>query len=190
MIKQAVHEDEIILGMLQRLQGQNKNEGMENLVKAADYLQAAAEIFDEYGLMKQSDQVMRVLLKIAHEHKTHKPGDIIEFKSMRHHPDKPGDVIEMKSLEPGKNKPDVGSYEIEMESLLSDDQDARKKKAPKDRHIPKSPEQMAENYKQFGWAFNMSDDGKADDMLNLDIKEEDPLEVVEGPEEKDFEEED
>jgi hypothetical protein len=46
---------------------------------------------------------------------------------------------------------------------------------------------MAHNYEQFGWAFNMSDDGKANDMLNLDIKEEDPLEVVD--EEKDFEEE-
>lgn len=188
MIKQAVHEDEIIWGMMRELQGQDKNEGMENLVKAADYLQAAAEIFEEFGLTKQADQVLRVMLKIAHEHKTHKPGDVIEFKSLKHQPHKPGDVIEMESLEPGK-KPSKseGDDVIEFESLLSDDQDARKKKAPKDRHIPKSPEQMAHNYEQFGWAFNMSDDGKADDMLNLDIKE-DPIEIIDD-ETSDFEDE-
>ena len=157
------------------------------VVKAADYLQAAAEIFEEQGLTKQADQILRVLLKIAHEHKTHKPGDVIEFKSLKHQPNKPGDVIDFESLLKGE-KPSKSKDEdvIEFESLLSDDQDARKRKL-KDRHIPKSPEQMAHNYEQFGWAFNMSDDGKADDMLNLDIKEEDPLEVVD--EEKDFEEE-
>jgi hypothetical protein len=72
--------------------------------------------------------------------------------------------------------------------LSDDEQDAKKKKAPKDRHIPKSPEQMVHNYEQYGWAFNMSDDGKADDMLNLDIKEGDPLEVAED-ETSDFEDE-
>lgn len=189
MSSRDVREDELAIGMLRELQGQDKNEGMENLVKAADYLQSAVEIFEEKGLFNQADQVLKVLFKIASEHKEHKPGDTIKMKSLMKQPNKPGDVIEFDSLLKGNKKPAEEDDIIEFESLLSDDeQDAKKKKAPKDRHIPKSPEQMVHNYEQYGWAFNMSDDGKADDMLNLDIKEGDPLEVAED-ETSDFEDE-
>jgi hypothetical protein len=76
VIKQAVFEDEIINGMMQELQLQNvkvasKKEGVDNLVKAADLLQAAMEIFEETGLTAQADQVLNILSKIAHQKVDH-----------------------------------------------------------------------------------------------------------------------
>src|SRR5271154_1460837 len=67
MIKQAVHEEELIHGMQRELQSHDKKQGMENLVKAADYLHSAMEIFEEAGLTAQADQVLTILAKIAHE---------------------------------------------------------------------------------------------------------------------------
>jgi hypothetical protein len=65
MIKQAVHEDELIYGMQREMHSHSKKEGMENLVKAADYLQSAIEIFEEAGLTAQADQVLTILAKIV-----------------------------------------------------------------------------------------------------------------------------
>lgn len=65
MIKKAVFEEELVQGMQRELQPYEKKQGMNNLVKAVEYLQAAAEIFEESGLSAKSDQVLRILLKIA-----------------------------------------------------------------------------------------------------------------------------
>jgi hypothetical protein len=67
MIKKAVFEDELIRGMQHELQPHMKKQGMNNLVKAVEYLQAAAEIFEESGLNTKADQVFNVLSKIAQD---------------------------------------------------------------------------------------------------------------------------
>lgn len=65
MIKKSVFENEIIAEMQIALQPIKKKQGMESLVKAADYLNSAIEIFEEVGLNKKADQVLRVLAQIA-----------------------------------------------------------------------------------------------------------------------------
>lgn len=65
MIKKSVFEDELIHGMQRELQAHDKKQGMQDLVKAADYLNAAVEIFEEAGLNAKADQVLRILGKIA-----------------------------------------------------------------------------------------------------------------------------
>jgi len=65
MIKKSLFEDELINGMQQELHSYEKKQGMNNLVKAADYLNAAAEIFEEAGMTVKADQVLRLLGKIA-----------------------------------------------------------------------------------------------------------------------------
>ena len=74
--------------------------------------------------------------------------------------------------------------------IAGDEQDAKKKKQPVDPHTKGlTPEKQVENLKHHGTVFNMSDDGKADDMLEADVPEE-QLEVTEPHHtEKDFEEE-
>jgi hypothetical protein len=51
-----------------------------------------------------------------------------------------------------------------------------------------TPNKMVENYKHYGIPFNMTDDGKAEDMLDADINEAE-LEVEDPHADKDFEEE-
>lgn len=145
MIKKSVHEDELIYGMQRELQSYSKKQGMENLDKAGNYLQAALEIFEGAGLTKQADAVLQILAKIAQS---------------------------------------------------ADDQDARGKprhpKNPTKVHDPHTsgltPDKMVENYKRHGIPFNLSDDGKANDLLDADIGDVE-LEVTDKPVTHDFEEE-
>jgi hypothetical protein len=65
MIKKSIFEDELIRGMQLELQAHDKKQGMQNLVKAAEYLQSALEIFEEAGLNSKADQVLNILEKIA-----------------------------------------------------------------------------------------------------------------------------
>lgn len=65
MIKKSVFEDELIHGMQRELQAHDKKQGMQNLVKAAEYLNAAVEIFEQAGMTAKADQVLRILGKIA-----------------------------------------------------------------------------------------------------------------------------
>lgn len=65
MIKKSVFENEIIAEMQVALQPIKKKQGMNGLVKAADYLNSAIQIFEDAGLNKKADQVLRVLAKIA-----------------------------------------------------------------------------------------------------------------------------
>jgi len=69
MIKKSLHENDLIHGMQRELQGFEKNAAMNNLVKAANYLQAAMEIFEATGLTIQADKVLNILAKIAKEEK-------------------------------------------------------------------------------------------------------------------------
>lgn len=65
MIKKSVHEDELIAGMQREMRPHEKKTAMSSLVNAADYLNAAAEIFEEAGMTAKADQVLRILGKIA-----------------------------------------------------------------------------------------------------------------------------
>jgi hypothetical protein len=67
MIKKSIFEDELIYGMQRELQAHDKKQGMNNLVKAADYLQSAIEIFEEAGLTSKADQLLKILNKIAND---------------------------------------------------------------------------------------------------------------------------
>jgi hypothetical protein len=146
MIKKSVFENDLIFGMQRELTNNfEKTAAMENLPKAADYVQAAMEIFEEMGLISQANQLLNVLQKIAEE-----------------------------DQQDAKGKP-------------------RKPKNPTkihDTYIPKSSDQEVKNYIQHGWAFNLSDDGKADTILDVELS--DDLNVVEGDfdmSEKTFEDE-
>lgn len=70
----------------------------------------------------------------------------------------------------------------------------KKPKNPLKIHDPHTkgltPEKQVKNLLHHGTPFNMADDGKADDLLNLDIDDQ-ALEITEGPSDhKDFEDED
>jgi hypothetical protein len=41
--------------------------GFKRLAQAADYLQAAAEIFDQAGMLQQADEITEVLQDLAQE---------------------------------------------------------------------------------------------------------------------------
>jgi hypothetical protein len=68
MIKK-VFEDDLIAGMQQEMRKQASAQ-KPSLVKAADCLHAALEIFEEVGMEKQADQVLQLLQKIAQHHTT------------------------------------------------------------------------------------------------------------------------
>lgn len=114
MIKKSVHEDELIAGMQRELQPFEKKAAVNNLVNAADYLNAAMEIFEEAGMTAKADQVLNILRKIAvdtNEVKRHKsdfePGEVISMRSLLNQDSslKPGDEISMTSLAPRKKLP-------------------------------------------------------------------------------------
>lgn len=64
MIKKSMFEDEIINSMQKQFDF-NKEDQLQDINKAIDYLNSAAEIFDDVGLLKQSDEIIRILAKIA-----------------------------------------------------------------------------------------------------------------------------
>lgn len=67
MIKKSVFENDLIAGMQHELQPFEKRAAVNNLVKAADYLHAAVEIFEEAGMTAKADQVLAILEKIANK---------------------------------------------------------------------------------------------------------------------------
>lgn len=74
MIKKSIFEDELVQNMHNELVKKAHNIETDNLDKAVDYLNSAADIFDSVGLTKNADQVLSVLTKIAKSGKK-KPKD-------------------------------------------------------------------------------------------------------------------
>lgn len=64
MIKKSVFEDEIISNMEQELRPLRK-QAAQDVSNAIDYLNNAAEIFEEAGLTAQADKIVAILSKIA-----------------------------------------------------------------------------------------------------------------------------
>ncbi len=69
MIKKSVFENDLISGMTAELRKQASQRDVKDLVKAADYLHSAVEIFEETGMKKCANSIMEILSKIAHEPK-------------------------------------------------------------------------------------------------------------------------
>lgn len=76
MIKKSVFENELIAGMQYELRAHDKKQGINNLVKAAEYLHSAMEMLEEIGYTKNADQILQILTKVAtdtnlNKHKDH-----------------------------------------------------------------------------------------------------------------------
>lgn len=78
MIKKSVFENDLITGMQTELHKQASVK-QPDLVKAAECLHSALEIFESQGLEKQSDQVLQILEKIA---QNPKPKSVMEMPSI------------------------------------------------------------------------------------------------------------
>lgn len=206
MIKKSVFEDELIAGMQRELQPFEKKAAVNDLVKAAEYLHSAVEIFEETGMTTKADQVLKILAKIAVDDNDtagrknkdfykqvmkwiENPETPIEEQESEPEPE----VIEFKSLmhpqQPSPSEEDLVFKSIAQELGL-DDNDAkpRKPKNPTKVHTPTS-KQMIANLKDHGTVFNMTDDGFADDLLDLEVAE-NPIEVMEPNSDKTFEDTD
>jgi len=69
MFRSGSFEDEIYKSMEKQLvsnQVENKR-GFNKLVKAADFLSAAAEIFEQAGMQEESDDITKVLQDLANQ---------------------------------------------------------------------------------------------------------------------------
>lgn len=127
MIKKSVFEDELIYGMQRELQGFEKNAGMNDLTQAADYLQAAMEIFEEAGLTAQADQLLSVLQKIADDEQDAKNGKT--HKSTKNHDPHVSGLTSEKMVSNLKhhgtvfNMSDDGKADTMLDVELADDND-------------------------------------------------------------------
>lgn len=69
MINKSVFENDLIAGMQRELgHSFEKKAALNDLTKVVDYLQAAAEIFEENGMSAKAEQVFKILEKIAAKH--------------------------------------------------------------------------------------------------------------------------
>lgn len=69
MFKTASFQDEIYRSMEKQLVSNQVEAkyGFKRLAQAADYLNAAAEIFDQAGMSEQAKEVTEVLQELAHQ---------------------------------------------------------------------------------------------------------------------------
>lgn len=65
MIKKSVFEDELVAGMQRELISQAESRSTENLVQAVEYLNSAAEIFEDAGMKIKADQILNILAKLS-----------------------------------------------------------------------------------------------------------------------------
>ena len=68
MIKKQIFESDLINGMIFNLKKQASNVELDHLERAAEYLNSAAEIFEDMGMQKNADQILNLLSKIADHH--------------------------------------------------------------------------------------------------------------------------
>lgn len=70
MIKKSLFAEELATNMHKQLVKQATHKECNNLEKAADYLNSAAEIFEDIGMIKCADGVLDILSKIANDRHT------------------------------------------------------------------------------------------------------------------------
>lgn len=114
MIKKAVFEDDLILGMQQKLAQSELQEGISVLPKAVDYINSAIDILEDNGMKVNADRLLSVLLKIAQKHHKHsqKPRD--PRGSHDHHSPKSSDEMIKNLLDHGTvfNSADDGAIDV------------------------------------------------------------------------------
>lgn len=69
MIKKSVFERELIDGMHQYLVKQVTNYDTNSLSNAIDLLNSSAEMFEDLGMIKNSEEVLKIIIKIANKFK-------------------------------------------------------------------------------------------------------------------------
>jgi len=175
MIKKSVFENDLIYGMQRELQAYEKKQGMNNLVKAAECLHAAVEIFEEAGMTAKADQVLKILEKIAQDsndahgkpHKPKNPTRVSDSHTKGLTPEKM--VANLKGHGTVFNMADDGAAADNLDDLIQD---------------------ITDKGGALNLAFNVPDQDNADDLLDLDINDAD-MEVFDNvDEDKTFEEED
>lgn len=67
MIKKSIFEDEIISNFEKELVKSANVQNFDKLEKAADYLNSAIDILDNFGMKKHSDKLLSILIKIAED---------------------------------------------------------------------------------------------------------------------------
>jgi len=128
MIKKSVFEDELIAGMQRELQPFEKKAATTDLVKAADYLHSALEIFEEAGMTAKADQVLRILAKIAHESEgMDKIKEMLE-DAIEAHESSGAEPLDLKSFKPLSIEERMSLTPKEPELLEVDDNDTSGKK--------------------------------------------------------------
>lgn len=190
-------ENELMLGMQREMQPYLKKQGMNSLVKAADYLSAASEILEEAGLSAQADQVLRILGKIALADEAAAKDSPEFYEKMLKWMEEPSAPIDPENPQAGEElsftslKDPEELKEIEFNSLLN-----KRKELPSSADLSfesiagelgLSSEQMVKNLAEHGTM--LVDDSDADDLLNVEIDEK-PLQVSENDLEKTFEDAD
>lgn len=65
MIKKSVFEDELIAGMQIKLAEVQAGQETDNLEEAIEYLNSAAQIFDDHGKIDAANKITNILYKIA-----------------------------------------------------------------------------------------------------------------------------
>jgi len=65
MIKKSIFEDDLIRGMQNELFKQASDIDMQNLSSAVDYLNSAAQILEEAGMIEASNKIIDMLFKVA-----------------------------------------------------------------------------------------------------------------------------
>lgn len=67
MIKKSVFEEELISGMHHQMVKRATQQEFDNLEQAVDYLNSAAEIFENLGMSKNAEQIVSLLERIANK---------------------------------------------------------------------------------------------------------------------------
>jgi hypothetical protein len=175
MIKKTVFEEELYNNMLDNLQLKKTASSFsneDNLENAIDYLNCAAEIFEEYNMGTQSDNILNIIVKVAGFKENINKYIEEALEDFRKNPEKYKkplhfDIKPIRTKEELK-EPKDGEY-IEFKSikdkLPSDDNFAKKTKKVKKPSIKEekadhhtkglTPEKMVKNILHHGTPFNM-----------------------------------
>ena len=88
MINKKIFEEEILTNMDQSLNSPLVKSASNKLETAVEYLNSAAEIFEDMGLTKNADEVLEVLISIAKHKKLKNPTKISDKHTKGLTPDK------------------------------------------------------------------------------------------------------
>lgn len=193
-------------GMQRELQPYEKKQGINNLVKAAEYLNSAIEILEDAGDTTKADQLLRILGKIAMDTKVKSMPSLQAFLDHGVTPEdfkglSQGDAFAKARVNTAFRK--MGYTDREIASFIGpqnmmDEKESEKLLNPEGFYNKlldwiQNPKEVSPASKEMrpGDEFSissLSDKGSVDDLLNVEIGN-DPLEVTDE-EEKTFEDSD